>query len=504
MTKLPGTLVFDDLERATLPAPEILGAINNFIEHEAKRVVLLTNETNLWDDETIKEKEKVVGRTLSVVADIDSALGPLIARFDKEIGNFYSENADAIAEVFGRAGYDNLRSLGQALWEFERLYNEIDNNFLDNAAGMRELLFIFLALTLEIKAGNFKRVDMQLRGGMDFGNKSEYAKLRAARAKYENEQIQHGRYQTVLPHDFAESLLCDGAIDKAIINETLAQTPTFHEAKAESEWETVWWAFDRDESAVELAVPLMEKKFADREYVNPGVVLHVFACRFELSDMGFSSLSMADVEAECSQYIRDLKDKGELPAYDPVLELNNELGYGYSDTSYMGLGFPRDEKHPKGPRFNRLYDEMKAAQFELYEDTGPEVARLLLELMKTDADTFATKVSGIKTSESTYARQPVLKHLPAEELANDLLNLPQKDRSQVLRSLAKRYEMPGVELESEKAWLAELARELESRLNGMGDFLKWQISLELKHSIGEILANWTSVATDTEVLSLPI
>jgi hypothetical protein len=64
MTKLPGTLIFDDLERATLPATEILGAINNFIEHEAKRVVLLANEANFWNDKSIKEKEKVVGLIL--------------------------------------------------------------------------------------------------------------------------------------------------------------------------------------------------------------------------------------------------------------------------------------------------------------------------------------------------------------------------------------------------------------------------------------------------------
>lgn len=498
MTKLPDTLVFDDLERATLPPSEILGAINNFVEHEGKRVVLLANETILWDDETLKEKEKVVGRTLSVVADIDSALGPIISQFDTKTGNFYTNEIEVIAEVFGKAGYNNLRSLGQALWEFERLFKEIDNKFLNNATGMRELLFVYLALTLEIKAGNFTREDMQLRGGMDYGNKPEYEKLRSARAKYESEQIQYGRHQTVLPHNFAVSILCDGAIDKAVINETLTQTPAFHEATAESEWETVWWAFDREKNAVELAVPLMEEKFANREYVNPGVILSVFSSRLDLSDMGFSSLSMTDVEVECSQYICDLKDINTLPAYDPVLELNNDLGYGYSDTGYMSLGFPRDENYPKGPHFNRLYEQMKAAQFEVYEDTGPEVARSLLELMKTDVDAFMIKVSGNIAREATHAWQPVLKHLPTAELASDILDLPQKERKKVLKSLAKRYEKQGKELESEKAWLTELAGELDVRLDGMGDFLKWQISIDLKHSIGKVVGNWAALAKENE------
>ena len=498
MTKLPSTLVFDDLERATLPASEILGAINYFVEHDRKRVVLLANETNLWNDKTIKEKEKVVGRTLSVVADIDSALGPVFSRFGQKIENFYVKETETITEVFGKANYNNLRSLGQALWEFERLFNVLDKKLLDNTAGMRELLFIFLALTLEIKAGNFTRLDLQYRGGMDYGNKPEYEKLRAANAKYDSDQIQHGQFQTVLPYKLAESLLCDSAIDKALINETLTQTSAFHEAAAESEWETVWWALEREQDAVNLAVAAMEEKFADRKYLNPGVILHVFANRLELRDMGFSSLSMEEIEAECSQYIHNLKDSGKLPAYDQIAELNNELGYGYSDSNYLSLGFPRDQVSPKAPYFNRLYDQMRAAQLELYEDAGPDIARSLLDLMKTDVAAFSIKVSGSNLKEATYAWRPVLKQLPAAELADALLQLPRSNRRLAFNSLAKRYGKPGSELESEKTWLGEVAKAIEDKLVDINGFSKWQIRNELKHSIEKILANWAAVAAEVK------
>jgi hypothetical protein len=420
IAKLPNSLIFDDIERAGLSIKEVLGAVNGFVEHEGKHVVLLANEDNLWDEESLKEKEKVVGRTLTVVADIDSALAPILSAFSEQARAFFENETETISEVFRKAGYNNLRSLKQALWEFERLFSCLDDSIRENPDGMTELLTVFVALALELKSGNFSRDDMRRRGGMDFNNKPEYAKLRDARAKYGLEQIQHGRYLTVLPHILAEKVLCDGVVEGTSINRELAQTPAFHQPTTEAEWETVWWAGEREEGDVSAAVQSMEQKFSDHEYLDPGIILHVFNCRLSLGDMGFVEKDLSEIEAECSAYIDELTAMNRIREFDPVADFNNELGYGYSDTGYRNLGFPRDENYPKGAPFNRLYTKLKSAQDSAYERSLPAVGDRILLTMESDVDELRHLISVTNSKQNVYARRPVLATMSPSDLWNGM------------------------------------------------------------------------------------
>lgn len=490
LTKLPNTLIFDDFERSTVSITELLGAINGYVEHEGKRVVLLANEDDLWGDGGIREKEKVIGQTLSIAADFDTAIKPLIDRYGRKSKSFLERNVEIVKNVFVKAGYNNLRSLGQAIWEFERLFIVLDKEHVENEEGMKELLFIFLALTLEVKSGNLTRRDLQLRGETRWGDKPEFEKLQQVRIKFEDDQIEHGSYQTVLPYKLAENIICDGGNDPETINETLARTPTFHVAGAEDEWQTVWWAFNREESLVEPAVSSMEKKFSKREYLDPGIILLVFSSRLDLPEMGYSKCSVEKIEDECMKYIDDLLKAKKLAAYDPVKEAYHREGYGYSDTGHLGMGFPRDKSYPKGPPFNRLYAKMQTAQMEAYQDSSTEEAVELLGLLMKNTVLFATKISGHDLKEATFASKPVLQYLSPEEFVRILLTLLSKHRKLVLDSLKSRYEKRGNELESEKSWLKGVCSEIEIQLQQCSAFFKWQTQNYLKHTIRKTLENW--------------
>lgn len=55
-------LIFDDLERCSIPIPNLLGYINQFVEHEGLKVILIANEeeidTNTKEYKRIKELKK--------------------------------------------------------------------------------------------------------------------------------------------------------------------------------------------------------------------------------------------------------------------------------------------------------------------------------------------------------------------------------------------------------------------------------------------------------------
>jgi Cdc6-like AAA superfamily ATPase len=58
--------VFDDLERCAMPINTVLGYINEFVEHDDQKVVIVANEQGLESEEYKTRKEKLIGKTLEM------------------------------------------------------------------------------------------------------------------------------------------------------------------------------------------------------------------------------------------------------------------------------------------------------------------------------------------------------------------------------------------------------------------------------------------------------
>ena len=128
----PGDIVvLDDLERCLLSSNQLLGIINDFIEHRRLHVIILTNEDILREkikkeycDGHRKLLEKVVGQTFSVTPDLLSALDSFLLKPRlKEIASLLDSCRQDIATIFIGSAHGNLRILDRALWGFHRLYS---------------------------------------------------------------------------------------------------------------------------------------------------------------------------------------------------------------------------------------------------------------------------------------------------------------------------------------------------------------------------------------------
>ncbi|MFQ6861963.1 MAG: P-loop NTPase fold protein [Beduini sp.] len=63
--------VFDDLERCQIPLKAILGAINDLIEHNGCKCIIVANEDEIKEkDEFAKIKEKFISRTIEFIPDV--------------------------------------------------------------------------------------------------------------------------------------------------------------------------------------------------------------------------------------------------------------------------------------------------------------------------------------------------------------------------------------------------------------------------------------------------
>lgn len=491
--KLPKVLIFDDLERTNMNAKELLGYLNEFVEHEGKHLIVLANEDELWKGQDRRAKEKLIGHTLTIQADVDAAFESIVEKLkEKDVRGFLTKTKSTVVQMFEQSKTNNLRALGQCLGDFERLFTVLEKRHRENTDGMLELLMAFLALSIEYKSGGLDREDLKQRGSyiLDQEKHPEHKKLIEVSQKYSGVGIRSGQYSDVLSTDLAISVICDGRVVAKTVNDALSQTRFFVQVKDEAEWQTIWWARHREEDDVTNAIQKMERKFKDREYHDPGIVLHVFRNRLYLPQMGCSDCEIHEIEKECVAYIDAVVGSGNLPAFDPKKDWGE--GYGYSNTAYLGLGWPSGESDVS-KTFWRLYKCMQEAQMKLFQDSFAGICRDLLDLMGADVDRFEALLSG-RSKDTVYVLHPVLTAMDIKAFTDKLLSLDVETQAKVFLTMKERYLPHRVELDPEHDWLRGLEKELDSRLPELLEFRKWQVDSEMDSGIRPITSAWDDEA----------
>ena len=199
-------LCFDDLERANVDVIDILGYINNFVEHDHIKTIIICNEkelstklkssnlemktfiaTYLLDkqgelnttDKPMVEKiqnkiehvfdkandyerikEKLIGETFEYAPKFDYIINGILMRYenDLELIRFLRENTRLIILTFERSGTRNLRILKHALNDFQKIYEMVEKNYPNiNNRIMQTMLIFTIAISFEIKAGKITK-----------------------------------------------------------------------------------------------------------------------------------------------------------------------------------------------------------------------------------------------------------------------------------------------------------------------------------------------------------
>lgn len=195
-------LCFDDLERANVDVIDILGYINNFVEHDHIKTIIICNErelstklkssnlemktfiaTYLLDKqeelnksdkpmvEKIQDKieyvfdkandyerikEKLIGETFEYAPKFDYIINGILMRYEKdsELIRFLRDNTALIISTFNRSGTRNLRILKHSLNDFKKIYEMVNKSYPNtNNRVMQTMLIFTIAVSFEIKAG---------------------------------------------------------------------------------------------------------------------------------------------------------------------------------------------------------------------------------------------------------------------------------------------------------------------------------------------------------------
>lgn len=199
-------LCFDDLERANVDVIDILGYINNFVEHDHIKTIIICNEkelstklkssnlemktfiaTYLLDkqDELNKSdkpmvekiqnkiehvfdkandyeriKEKLIGETFEYAPKFDYIINGILMRYENnpDLIRFLRENTRLIISTFNKSGTRNLRILKHALNDFKKIYEMVNKSYPNtNHRIMQTMLIFTIAISFEIKAGKITK-----------------------------------------------------------------------------------------------------------------------------------------------------------------------------------------------------------------------------------------------------------------------------------------------------------------------------------------------------------
>ena len=195
-------LCFDDLERANVDVIDILGYINNFVEHDHIKTIIICNEKelatkikssnlemktfiatyildkegelqnnnkpmvekiknqieNVFDKANDYEriKEKLIGETFEYAPKFDYIINGILIRYedDRDLDRFYRTNINLIVSTFEKSGTRNLRILKHALNDFKKVFDMVNKSYPNTSHRVMQTMLIFtIAISFEIKAG---------------------------------------------------------------------------------------------------------------------------------------------------------------------------------------------------------------------------------------------------------------------------------------------------------------------------------------------------------------
>jgi hypothetical protein len=184
-------ICFDDLERCQIPIKEVLGFINNFVEHKNLKTIILADENNI--DTTKKGynniKEKVIGRVLNFELNIGSTLPLLFKKYETRNIDYHSFlflQKQVLTDIFVECKQDNLRVVVFYLDILENLFlafKNVDEKYV------QELILFSALISFEFKKGHLTSADFKDPKGLDIIDEHYYS-MNLARTvrKFENDK----------------------------------------------------------------------------------------------------------------------------------------------------------------------------------------------------------------------------------------------------------------------------------------------------------------------------
>jgi hypothetical protein len=468
----PDLYVFDDLERSDISPSAALGYLNQIIEHEGRKVIILCNEDEISEKHEYERlREKVVGKTFSIQSSHDEAIPYFIDSVSfLPCRGLFQRNYDQISYVYEQSALNNLRIVQRALWDFQRTYMMLSEEHRSNDAAMSAFLGLFLVFSLELKAGRVTPLDLSKRmerfvpAMSSRHEEGEKSPIDESFWRYPNVDV----FDLIITDDMLVDIIANGVIDVTAVSESLDRSAYFTKVPQRPLWWTVADITERSDDEIMAAFEELELKFKHRQFCMPGEVLHVCGIRLWFSKLGILKKGLAEVAVECKHYIDDVFAEYSTAVVDAL-----RLG-GYPDSGYGGMTFVERASD----EFKELRSYLFQKLLDLRTRRCAEKAQEMRGVLQTDPSGFAHQLND---DEDDAYGMPVLGFFDVSLFAEAVLKMHPTDQQNVHRAVYLRVSRGMVDLHREKEWLRDLYHEFKSKLDSLAPLSKARLETNLRH-----------------------
>ena len=514
-------LCFDDLERANVDVIDILGYINNFVEHDHIKTIIICNEkelstkiknsnlemktfiaTYLLDKqgelnktdkpmvEKIQDKiehvfdkaidyerikEKLIGETFEYAPQFDYIINGIFMRFEqnRDLIRFLRENTKLIISTFKKSGTRNLRILKHALNDFSKIYEEVSNLYPNtNYRAMQAMLIFTIAVSFEIKAGKITKEKFK-----NIKDNEEYKSiLVSSRVLMDNRQFYikefDGNYYYNFKSEFRffkfiEYYVRTRIFDMKLFKEELEAVNTSPKAKKVPSYKKIlveeYWKVPDEKFGSIIEETLDEVQKGEIELID---VVKLFEYFVYFSKSG---LIRNDIPTLKTVFLNGMNLASLHSRYCPNVEeelgkvvIRDEEKYSDEDLAEVMV------------RFNELNNQLLEKE---YREKADEIFKYIPMKMEQFYERFDKECSDI----------PILKYYDPFQVFQRVSCASNEDIVAIKEKIVKRAkENPNV-LREEKLNLGKLKRLMDEYISGKDITIKVVLMKEFSKELGEII-----------------
>lgn len=462
-------IIFDDLERCLMPNSEILGVINQYVEHHQCRVIILAHDQKTHTD-FIKTKEKIIGHTLKIDPQVDEAAASFFPE-NYNLNNF-TFIKPIIIDAFKKTECSSLRILKCVINDCNRLLKCLEPIHIKNTLAMQALFNYFCIIDIEFRQGNLSISDIksfpkdymeyivftQQNDHEDDETIDRKKNIRDFFKKYKQSELQ----SNVIKNSLLALILETGRYPKNQIVASLDISKFFVQNKKHPAWVTII-NFDNIESkVVRLAIKEMFNDLKEYKIISVEDIMHTFCLSYLLSENQEIDISFEEIYLSQIEYINQLLSKGLLPPeelyYDPFA--NNIYTRANSYSYWI--------KNSYRSYVEKIIEHLKRSRKQSQINRYPYYSRDILQALDTDLDHFKFLLLGNSTKAGIYSNIDILKFIPPEEFVIHWLTLPVDSWGRIEEVILSRYSNARNNiLVNEKNWLYEvcLILSIEAKAN---------------------------------------
>ncbi|VVT53012.1 KAP P-loop domain protein [Kosakonia radicincitans] len=481
-------LIFDDLERCNYDILKTLGVINKYIEHHGCRVLVICNDKELNTDIS-HIREKLFGLTLNIQADIETAYNAFTEK--KIYSGFKDRLKPLIIEIFTRSQHKSLRILKHTINDCLHLYTKLEEKHKENEKCITDLFSLFLAFSIEARAGNLCETDLtnRLKSFVDLNYlDNSLKKLPTWNVSAKREEKKQPEETQLIPElsikyiniNLNDNILSDnslinmlfkGNFDKNEICMLINRSKYFLQEKSVPNWRIVYNFHSLEDNILDRALADLDNEFNERKLTITGQILHMFHLRFLCSCLRENSFTYDEIEKQCIEYIDDLFYTSKLePEEIPIHGFEMDSVY----SSYENYGYWIDDTYES--HVARIKAHLKKRRKSVLENSFPLIQKNLLYTMKNNPNAFAGLVAFHHFGPATYGNVEILAGIPVKSFVNTWLSLPKENWLTISLALVTRYKNGRLFYwEKEAEWIKEIMNELNDLASQKKGLKKFQI-----------------------------